>query len=124
MKNIPLDTVKSFIRDRTMVMLAGSLLVVAIAYIIYVTLALEPSDLQVATRYTAFGDTHFYRNKWYYLLSFILFSVVLLGLHIAFAVKLYGRQQKQLAIALLSFTFLMFVVGWIITGSVLQIAFL
>ncbi len=124
MKNIPIDPVKNFVRDRTMVTLAGALLALGVAYIIYVTVALESSDLQVATRYTAFGDTHFYRNKWYYLLSFVLFGVVLLGVHIALAVKLYGRQQKQVAAALLWLTLFLLIIGWIITRSVLQIAFL
>ena len=80
--------------------------------------------MQVATRYTAFGDAHFYRNKWYYLLSFIAFVVVVLGVHIGLAIKLFGREQRQLASALLAFTILLLVIGWIITRSVLQIAFL
>jgi hypothetical protein len=96
----------------------------AIIYIVYVALALDPSDLQVAVRYTAFGDTHFYRDKWYYFLSFILFGIVLGSVHIALAIKLYGRQQRQLAIGVLIFTLFLFIIGWIITRSILRIAFL
>src|SRR5690606_15069050 len=104
MKNIPFESIKNFLRDRTMVTLAGALLLMSIAYGIYVAIALEPSDLQVATRYTAFGEAHFYRNKWYYLLSFIVFGFVVVGTHIALAVKLHSRSQRQLAVALLTFT--------------------
>ena len=124
MKNIPLDSIKNFLRDRTMVVLSSALIVLGVLYIVFVVIAMEPSDLQVATRYTAFGDTHFYRNKWYYLLSFALFGAVLIGAHIALAIKLFGRQQRQLAIALLSFTGVLLIIGWIITRSVLEIAFL
>lgn len=124
MKNIPFDSIKNFFRDRTMVMLSSALTVLGVLYIISVVIAMEPSDLQVATRYTAFGDTHFYRNKWYYLLSFTLFCVVLISTHIALAIKLFGRQQRQLAISLLSFTGILLIIGWIITQSVLEIAFL
>lgn len=124
MRNIPTDLIKSFLRDRTMVSLTIVLFLVAVIYIVYIALALEPSDLQVAIRYTAFGDTHFYRDKWYYLLSFILFGITLAGVHTALAVKLFGRQQRQLAALLLIFTIFLFVIGWIIARSVLQIAFL
>ena len=124
MKNIPTDLIKNFYRDRTMLGLSVGLLLVVVGYTIYIALALEPSDLQVAVRYTAFGDVHFYRDKWYYLLSFILFGIVLAGVYIALAVKLHGRNQRQFAIFLMALGLLMMVISWIITRSVLQIAFL
>lgn len=124
MKIIPTDSIKDFFRDRTVAWMAGSLLLMVLAYIIYMIIVLEPSDLQIATRYTAFGETHFYRNKWYYLLSFILFSVSVLGLHVALAIKLHARQQRSLAIALLALTAFTMIIGWLITKSVIQIAFL
>ena len=124
MRNLPTELIKNFFRDRTMVSLVGALLLMGIAYGIYLALTLEPSDLQVATRYTAFGDTHFYRNKWYYLLSFALFGTALIGIHTALAIKLYGREQRSLAIALLGMTFILFTIGWILARSVLKIAFL
>lgn len=124
MKNIPFDSVKNFLRDRTMVTLSAVLLLSGVVYAIYVGIALEPSDLQVATRYTAFSDTHFYRSKWYYLLSFILFAFVMISLHVALAIKLHARDQRQFAAALLALTLFLFVIAWILTRSVLQIAFL
>jgi hypothetical protein len=124
MRNLPIDLIKGFFRDRTMLTLTSAVVAAGIAYSLYVALALEPSDLQVATRYTAFGDTHFYRSKWYYLLSFILFGIALMGMHIALAIKLYGRQQRQFAALLLGFTLFLFVISWIIARSVLGIAFL
>ena len=107
-----------------MVTLAAVLLLAVVIYSIYIAVSLEPSDLQVAIRYTAFSDTHFYRSKWYYLLSFIAFGLVLFAVHLALAIKLHGRNQRQLAVALLSFSLFLLVIGWIITRSVLQIAFL
>lgn len=124
MMNISLDTIKPFLRDRLMVGLTVGLFLVGIGYVIYIAFALEPSDLQVATRYTAFGDTHFYRSKWYYLLSFIIFGVILMGAHTALSIKLFNRGHRSLAIALLGITAFLFVVSWLIAGSVLRIAFL
>lgn len=124
MKNLIITAVKQFFADRAMLGLVLALLLVAVGYTVYVALALQPSDLQVATRYTAFGDTHFYRNKWYYLISFILFGVVVTVVHTALAVKFYNRGQRQFAVSLVVLTLLIFAIAWIIARSVLGIAFL
>lgn len=124
MKIIPTELLRTFFRDRTMASLVAGVFLVGTVYSIYLLTSLEQSDLQVATRYTAFGDTHFYRSKWYYLLSFAAFAGTLSVLHVALAIKLYGMNRRQLAVALLGFTFLVFIIGWIIMQSVLQIAFL
>jgi hypothetical protein len=124
MKNSLLTSVKLFFADRAMMGFVALLFLMAMGYVVYVALALQPSDLQVATRYTAFGETHFYRSKWYYLLSFVLFGLVTAGVHIALAVKLYNRGQRPLAVSLIALTLLILVIGWIIARSVLGIAFL
>lgn len=125
MRNLPIELIKNYFRDRTMLGFTILLLLLGVAYIIFVAVALEPSDLQVATRYTAFGDAHLaYRSKWYYLLSFVVFGALLITVHTAIAVKLHSRGQRYLAMYWLACTALLFMIGWIITRSVLQIAFL
>lgn len=125
MKNLPFDLIKNYFRDRTMLGFTILLLLLGVAYIIYVAVSLEPSDLQVAIRYTAFGDAHLaYRSKWHYLLSFAVFGGLLITVHTALAIKLHSRGQRHLAMYWLACTAFLFVIGWIITRSVLQIAFL
>lgn len=122
--NISLETVKKFLGDRTLLSLSMAVIILGLFYVIYIALSLEQSDLQVATRYTAFGETHFYRNKWYYLISFVVFGISLIGVHLALSVKLFDRGHRQLAAGFLALTLLLLIVGWIITRSVLGIAFL
>jgi hypothetical protein len=125
MKIIPLDLIKNFFRDRALLGYTILVFLVGTAYVIFVALSLEPSDLQVATRYTAFGDTNLgYRNKWHYLLSYVVFGLILMGVHTALAIKLHARGMRQPAMYLLAFTVFLFVVAWILTHSVLKIAFL
>jgi hypothetical protein len=124
MKATLLTTIKHLLTDRFMTTLIVALLLTGVAYALYVGLTLQPSDLQVATRYTSFGNTHFYRNKWYYLISFAVFGLVVAGMHAAVAVKLYGRGQRQWAVFLTALTLLIFVIAWITARSVLRVAFL
>ena len=94
------------------------------AYIIYVAANLSASDLQLAIRYTSFGDTHFYRDQWWYLLSFVGFGLLFLIAHLALTAKLVAIELKQLAYAFGWLSILLLVLMFAYTYSVLGIAYL
>lgn len=110
--------------DRPVLSLAALVVLLGVTYSVYVMLALEPSDLQVATRYTAFGGTNFYRSKWYYLTSFGAFGLLVTLMHLALAIKLYSAERRHMAVFLMLLTILLIVIAWIVTNSVFRIAFL
>ncbi len=95
-----------------------------IVYIIYVALSLQASDLQLATRYTSFGGTHFYRDKWYYLLSFVGFGLLFTITHIGLMVKLYVSEMKPLATAMGWLGLIVLLMMFSYTYHVLSIAYL
>jgi hypothetical protein len=123
MKNNIIRSIKLILADRPVTVLLIGLVVACLVYCLYVGLSLRPSDLQVAVHYTAFGETNFYREKWYYLLSFIGFGLIVAILHSAIAVKLYVLERRQLAIVFILISLLVLIVGWILTGAVLRVAF-
>ena len=124
MKNIALQSIKNILSDRLLVGLIVAVITGAVAYSIFVIFSLQPSDLQVAVHYTAFGETNFYRDKWYYLLSFIGFGAVIAFVHTALIVKLFSQGNRQLAIAFAGLSLLILFIATIITLSILKIAFL
>ncbi len=124
MKTTLLSVAKEILGDRLVLGLIAALLILSALYCVYVGLSLRPSDLQVAVHYTAYGETHFYRDKWYYLVSFILFGILLSVVHTALIIKLYLQEQRQLAIFFGCLSLFMLIIAWIITRSVLRIAFL
>src|SRR5665648_490129 len=95
-----------------------------LAYVLYVAFSLQPVSLQVATHYSAFGETHFYRNKWYYLISFAVFGVMVAVAHISIMVKLISLQMRPLGIAFGWLSILTLIIAAVIAHSVLDIAFL
>lgn len=113
-----------FIHDRTLVVLSVVLLIVMVLYVVYVSLSISPTELQIATRYTAFGETQYYRNKWFYLLSFIAFAVLTVFVHIAIMIKLHARNMRSIAIAFGYLSLFLMVIMLSITKSVLSIAYL
>ena len=85
---------------------------------------LQPSDLQVAVHYTAFGDTNFYRDKWYYLATFIGFGLILAIAHPIIAIKLYLQDRRDIALLFVVLSLLLLVVAWFLTSALLGVAFL
>lgn len=107
-----------------MALLCTAILLGGIGYIGYVGFSLNPSDLQLAVRYTSFGETQFYREKWWYLLSFIGFGVLYIVAHIGMVAKLYAIGLRSMAIAFAWLSIIVLVLMFVYTYSVLGIAYL
>lgn len=124
MKTRFFSAIKPILADRQ---LLGFLIAIAgfsLLYVLYVVLSLRPTDVQVATHYSAFGDTHYYRNKWYYMFSFVVFGFVFASVHIGIILKLIKEDFRPLAIAFAWLSLMLLIVAFILTHSILSIAFL
>lgn len=124
MKHIIRSSIKQVLADRVMTLLSLGLILGGIGYIVYVAVNLSASDLQLAIRYTSFGETHFYRDKWWYLLSFIGFGLLFIVAHIGMLAKLYVIGLKQLAYSFAWLSVVILVLMFVYTYSVLNIAYL
>lgn len=122
MKNNLLSAIKIILADRMITVLLGVFVLACVVYCIYVATSLHPSDLQVAVHYTAFGNTNYYREKWYYLVSFIIFGAVFAIAHVTVAVKIYVQERRQMALLFIGISYLVLFIAWVITRSVLRIA--
>ena len=124
MKHIIQSTIKQILADRPMLLLSLAVLIGGLAYIAYVAFSLSPSDLQLAARYTSFGETQFYREKWWYLLGFIGFGALFLIAHVGMMAKLFMIGMKQLAYAFAWLSIVVLLLMFTYTYSVLSIAYL
>jgi len=123
MKSIVVTSLKQILADRAVVALIVLFILMSLAYCIYVGVSLRPSDLQVAVHYTAYGETNFYREKWYYLISFVLFGIIVVATHTALIVKLFVQERRQIAILFAWLSIFLVVIAWFLTRAVLGIAF-
>lgn len=119
-----IKSIKPILDDRLMAVLIVLFVLICLAYCIYVGVSLRPSDLQVAVHYSAYGETTFYRDKWYYLITFILFGILQAVMHTALIGKIYLQGRRQLALFFAWLSLLLVVITWFITWAVLKVAFL
>ena len=86
---------KEVTKDRPYILLIGLILLFGVAYCLIVALTIRPSDVTVYTRYTAFGEAHFYKDHWQYLINFAVFGLVVTLSHVALMVKLHDMGRRQ-----------------------------
>ena len=111
--------------DRPVLLMALLITVLSIIYSVYVAFSLSPTDSQIATRYTAFGLSHLYRNQWFYLIGFVVFGLAMAVVHVGLILKLHSMQQRALAIAFGWLAVGITIIAAIITHSILtDIAYL
>ena len=91
----PLRTIAA---DRPFFAALIGVFVAGIIYMLVMGFTLQVRDVQVYVRYTAFGEAHFYKSYWYYLLSFVLFGALVMVMHIGLMVKLYSLRRRQTAL--------------------------
>ena len=115
-----ITTVKASLVDRPYAILMGLLLVVGVVYCLTAVLNIHPSDVVVYNRYTSFGEVHFYKDHWQYLLNFIFFGVIVIAAHVVVMIKLHGMGRRHagmlvgwmgVTILLVSFCYTLAIVG-------------
>lgn len=124
MKTTIINSIKPILSDRLMVVLTSVFVIVVLVYCVYVAVSLQPSDLQVAVHYTTFGETNFYREKWFYLINFIAFGLIVAIVHSILAIKMYLQGRRPMALLFLWLSMFLMIVAFLLTRSVLNIAFL
>lgn len=122
MRKQVVKSVQLFLEDRYLSGLLGSFLLLCIITIIYLAFMIHASELQVVVHYTSFGTTNFYRDKWYYLLSFVGFILVMAVVHSVITYKLLQKKGRDLAIAFVWMSILFVFIAVALFYQVLKIA--
>ena len=91
-------SIKRVFTDRLFLWMMASVIVVGVIYMLLIGFNIRSSDVTVYTRYTAFGEAHFYKNHWSYLFSFLLFGLIVTATHIALMIKFHNLDRRQTAV--------------------------
>lgn len=91
-------SIKRVFTDRTFLMLGAGLVTSGFLYILVTGLTLQSRDVQVYSRYTSFGEAHFYKSPWQYLILFVIFGLVVTSIHLSLMVKFHNLDRRGAAI--------------------------
>jgi len=99
--------------------------VIALIGVLYIAFTVEPRDIQVATRYVTFGDTNYYKGKWYSLYGFALLFVAIAIGHGALMLKFRALERRDFGMIFGFATMVILLIGLVYAANVIQqIAFI
>lgn len=115
-------SMKQMVGDRAFWVAWVAIALVIIVIIVIGTIYIRPSDLQVPVRYSGFGITHFYRDKWYYEIAFIVFAMIVAVLHTLISAKLLETKGRQFALGFLWLTVVILAISTVFILAILRVA--
>ena len=80
------------------------------------------SELQVPVRYSSFGITNFYREQWFYQLTFMAFALIVYAAHTLIALRLYEKKGNRFATAFQWLTVVVLLTALITIAAIFQVA--
>ena len=122
MKPYLTESIKLLAKERRVIVALCVLIVACLIFTIYAGLNVQQNELKLVTHYTAFGATNFYRDKWYYLISFIVFGVTIAIIHTIVALKLLVSRGTEITLLFIWVSVIIIFVAAAITYQVLNIA--
>ncbi|UTX51272.1 hypothetical protein KI440_03690 [Candidatus Saccharibacteria bacterium TM7i] len=120
-KHIIKSSLKELFAHRTLTVLAGVTLLLAIAFIIYIAVTVHPSEVPLVTHYTAFGVAHLYRDQWFYLFAFGGFALIAAIAHIALTIKMYDLKGYHMALLVAWTGIGVLIFTWVIAASIINV---
>ncbi len=122
MHRVMKKTFQSSIRDRSYVipLALGALLVIVL--LIMGAAQIRISELQVPVRYTSFGITNFYREQWFYQLTFLFFGLLVYVMHTLVGLKLFEKKGHDFAVAFQWLTVGLLLMTVITVAAIFQVA--
>lgn len=115
------ENAKFILADRGYLTAVVALLAMTLVIILIGAANIRPSELQVPVRYTSYGITNFYRDKWYYLISLVLFAVAMSVMHMLISLKLYTVKGRGLAVSFVWLSVIMLVIAAVFMYAVLRV---
>ena len=93
---------KQLLQDRVLtILLIGYLLLIVVLFVLS-AINIRPGDLQLHTRYTSYGVTHYYTDQWYYLFAFLGFNTIFALSYLIIVVKAFFSKGLWAARVLLT----------------------
>jgi hypothetical protein len=115
-------TFQSSVKDRAYLtpLVVGGLLVIIL--LVMGASHIRISELQVAVRYSSFGITNFYREQWFYQLTFMVFGIAVYVLHTLVGIKLYQKKGQSFAVAFQWLTVALLAITIVTVAAIFQVA--
>lgn len=121
MKDIIKESFRDLLANRQILVLLCLSIVFAFVFSIYLCFSIHSSELQLVSHYSAFGETHLYRDQWFYLFSFVIFQIIIAFINAVISVKLLTVKGRSIAIMFSWLGVLLLILGWLMALAIINV---
>lgn len=113
---------KKIINDRPMTIVVSTVFTFGIIFFIFMITKVQVFDRLIYSRYTSFGQQHFYKDNWTYRLFLAFFGLIVSFLHCAIIAKINSVSGRKMAIffSIISVIVIIFAIA-ILSKSIVEI---
>ena len=108
------ESINSILRsvkgNRSVLWMLGGVFAGALICGILISVSIQPSDVTVYTRYSAFGQIHFYKDHWQYFFTFVALNWLIAIIHGGLIIKFALLERMQTAKVLTGYTVVLLVI--------------
>lgn len=108
-------------RDRSVIVLLLFIGLTLIAVVISALFRIHANDVQIPGRYSVYGSANIYRNQWYLLYAFPLFSLLIGVLNSYLAIKIYSLN-RMVGVGILGATLIIIMTCFVVANSIFNLA--
>ena len=109
-----------FSRDRLSVSLLAAFLLTMLILFVMTLVNIHVSDVQLPAHYSEYGSTNIYRERWYSLLSFGFFALIVGGINSYLIIRLHSTR-RGLAMGLSVVSLCIGVVALVVAAAVFRL---
>lgn len=110
-----------FSRDRMVMSLTIAFLLTIVSLVIMTIVNIHVSDVQIPVRYSGYGLTNIYRDRWYSLSSFGLFGLLTGAMNVYLILKLHP-SRRGLSLGFAAVSLIIGVIALIVASAVFRLA--
>lgn len=112
------NLIAKLLRHRLLLVLVLAVVSFGLMFIIHSLFQINSSEVFVWSRYTSFGPTHFYRDRWYYFYAWSMFALMVVFSHLILAWQNFKRQNERVAVIILSLALVVLFVAFLVFGQI------
>lgn len=112
------NVIIKLLKHRALLFLASAVVLLGLIFIIHSLFQISNSEVFVWSRYTSFGPTYFYRDKWYYFYAWPVFALIVVLGHLTLAWQNFKRQNEKVAIIILSLALFILFAAFLVLGQI------
>lgn len=112
---------KEIIADKHLLASVVITVLLVIVATVILGLSLQVRELKMPFRYSGFGTTTIYFNRWFYLFNFLFFNIIVIIFHTILAAKLHQVGRRSIAIMYMWFGSGAIILNLVVFLSILSI---